>query len=60
MMGGNLAAGRFLCENRMTTLKQCFDAIREHKETQKHLMMVGALEENQLQIERTTEDMNLR
>jgi hypothetical protein len=60
MMGGNLAAGRFLCENRMTTLKQCYDALRNHKETEKHLMMVQGLAENQLVIDRTTEDLNLR
>jgi hypothetical protein len=40
MMGGNLAAGRFLCENRMTTLKQCFDALRNHKETEKEWVFV--------------------
>lgn len=60
MMGGNLAAGRFLCENRMTNLKQCFDALRNHKETEKHLLMTQALADNQLAIERTTDDLNHR
>ena len=48
MMASNLAAAKFLSENRMVTLKQCFDALRHNKESEKHILMTTALVEETL------------
>ena len=47
-MASNLAAAKFLGENAMVTKKNCFDALRYNKETEKHILMHTALHEETL------------
>jgi hypothetical protein len=35
MMASNMASAKFLMENHQVTMKQCFDALRHNKETEK-------------------------
>jgi len=47
-MASNLAVAKFLGENAMVTKKNCFDALRYNKETEKYVLMHTALHEETL------------